>query len=78
MMMGFGLLTMFAFVLFSVLLIAGLLFWLARFNVNVGPQAPVAGPRLPSDPAGRACSHCGAGLQPQWVHCPQCGAPAGA
>ncbi len=23
----------------------------------------------------RFCSHCGAGLQPDWTHCPQCGAP---
>jgi hypothetical protein len=21
------------------------------------------------------CAHCGAGLQADWVHCPQCGAP---
>ncbi len=23
----------------------------------------------------RYCSHCGAGLQSGWTHCPQCGAP---
>jgi hypothetical protein len=23
----------------------------------------------------RFCSHCGAGLQADWTHCPQCGAP---
>ncbi len=23
----------------------------------------------------RYCVHCGAGLQPGWSHCPQCGAP---
>lgn len=23
----------------------------------------------------RYCSHCGAGLQTDWSHCPQCGAP---
>lgn len=23
----------------------------------------------------RYCSHCGAGLQVDWTHCPQCGAP---
>jgi hypothetical protein len=23
----------------------------------------------------RYCAHCGAGLQPEWSHCPQCGAP---
>lgn len=25
----------------------------------------------------RFCSHCGAGLQENWTHCPQCGAPIG-
>lgn len=25
--------------------------------------------------ATRYCSHCGAGLQTDWTHCPQCGAP---
>ena len=25
--------------------------------------------------ADRFCSHCGAGLQDDWTHCPQCGAP---
>jgi hypothetical protein len=23
----------------------------------------------------RYCAHCGAGLQADWTHCPQCGAP---
>ncbi len=23
----------------------------------------------------RNCAHCGAGLQADWTHCPQCGAP---
>ena len=23
----------------------------------------------------RYCAHCGAGLQADWIHCPQCGAP---
>lgn len=25
----------------------------------------------------RFCTHCGAGLQSDWTHCPQCGAPIG-
>jgi hypothetical protein len=25
--------------------------------------------------AARYCAHCGAGLQTNWMHCPQCGAP---
>jgi hypothetical protein len=24
---------------------------------------------------GHYCAHCGAGLQSDWTHCPQCGAP---
>lgn len=27
------------------------------------------------DSVSRFCAHCGAGLQPGWSHCPQCGAP---
>ena len=29
----------------------------------------------PAPKADRYCSHCGAGLQSDWSHCPQCGAP---
>ncbi|HSB65330.1 MAG TPA: zinc ribbon domain-containing protein [Anaerolineales bacterium] len=29
----------------------------------------------PSIAPSRYCSHCGAGLQANWTHCPQCGAP---
>jgi hypothetical protein len=28
-----------------------------------------------ASPVARYCSHCGAGLQSDWTHCPQCGAP---
>ena len=28
-----------------------------------------------ANPSARYCSHCGAGLQSDWTHCPQCGAP---
>lgn len=44
---------------------------------SILPYGANAGP-LPEKPAGifsRYCSHCGAGLQPDWTHCPQCGAP---
>jgi uncharacterized paraquat-inducible protein A len=34
--------------------------------VNPNPSAPTAA---------RYCSHCSAGLQSDWTHCPQCGAP---
>ena len=29
----------------------------------------------PAPKADRYCSHCGAGLQSDWSHCPKCGAP---
>ena len=38
---------------------------------------PVAQPPQPTASSVRFCTHCGAGLQAGWTHCPQCGAPAG-
>jgi uncharacterized membrane protein len=29
----------------------------------------------PAEAPSRYCAHCGAGLQSNWTHCPQCGAP---
>ena len=60
--------------------IAGLV-WLNRtnrqgkpFNENqdIEKREQITGPE-----AKRFCSHCGAGLQEGWTHCPQCGAPVG-
>jgi hypothetical protein len=36
---------------------------------------PVIQPGQPATPSARYCSHCGAGMQADWTHCPQCGAP---
>jgi hypothetical protein len=36
---------------------------------------PGAQPGHPATPPARYCAHCGAGLQADWTHCPQCGAP---
>jgi hypothetical protein len=36
------------------------------------PGSPVS---VSSQTPARACSHCGAGVQTGWTHCPQCGAP---
>ena len=88
MMMGFGLLFMLAFLAFPVLLIAGLIIWMMRTTSQQNiPQPPavnaptVSPPKVaslaPSSDVRGACSHCGAGLQPEWSHCPQCGAPTG-
>ncbi len=84
MMMGFGLLIMLAVLTLPILLIAGLVIWMVRPDTRRTGPPPLTEDRLPAMPsrppsagAGLACSHCGAGLQPEWTHCPQCGAPAG-
>lgn len=38
------------------------------YRPTVNPSTSAAAPT-------RYCSHCGAGLQADWTHCPQCGAP---
>lgn len=60
--------------------IAGLA-WLNRsnrqgnsFNVNQPSEKRV---QITDPDAKLFCSHCGAGLQADWTHCPQCGAPVG-
>ncbi|MEW5939922.1 MAG: zinc ribbon domain-containing protein [Chloroflexota bacterium] len=93
MMMGFGLLFMLAILAIPILLIVGVAVWMMRQAtpqnryqppmsnppivpppVNIPPASP---PRAQTADAGRVCSHCGAGLLPDWTHCPQCGAPVG-
>jgi hypothetical protein len=32
------------------------------------------GSNITASATGRYCAHCGAGLQADWMHCPQCGA----
>ena len=43
------------------------------------PLSAATTPVVQSDHAvvipARYCAHCGAGLQADWIHCPQCGAP---
>lgn len=76
MMMGFGLLIMLVALAIPILLIAGLVFLLVKpNNQQKMSQPPMVTPGAPSSGVGRACTHCGAGLQPEWTHCPQCGAP---
>lgn len=78
MMMGFGFLIMLAILVIPILLIAGLIFLLVKPNIQQKvTRPPVVMPGEASPNSGRTCSHCGAGLQPEWTHCPQCGAPAG-
>jgi len=38
-------------------------------------SSPIVQSNQTGVPSTRYCSHCGAGLQADWTHCPQCGAP---
>lgn len=85
-MFGFGLLMMFLVIALPILLIvllvggaAGLLKNRTGSTSIPANQSPVYQPKVNPDPSApavtRYCSHCGAGLQSDWTHCPQCGAP---
>lgn len=86
-MMGIGLLFLLAIIVIPILLVFALAGGAAGFlhkrnDTSVAYQTPrstTSSSIVPSDQAGdtsaRFCSHCGAGLQPGWSHCPQCGAP---
>ena len=47
----------------------------STFQNQSTASQPMMNSRLPVTTATRYCSHCGAGLQSEWTHCPQCGAP---
>jgi hypothetical protein len=52
--------------------------WTPRAPVQPDPSMATpmqTNPTPTSYPSTRYCSHCGAGLQAEWSHCPQCGAP---
>jgi len=80
-MMGFGFLFM---LLLIALPIVGIVALVIRLN-NANQQGNPFSSNPPSEKREQAngpemkrfCSHCGAGLQDGWTHCPQCGAPAG-
>jgi hypothetical protein len=85
-MFGFGLLMMLLLIGLPILLVVLVLGGTAGFLQNrdhsstaVQNQSPVYHSAVNSNPlaspAARYCSHCGAGLQTDWTHCPQCGAP---
>lgn len=77
-MMMFGFLFL---ILFVVILVVGVIAGLAWLNKNNGPgilfsvsQSSEKQEQITGPDAKRSCSHCGAGLQVGWTHCPQCGA----
>lgn len=80
-MMGFGFLAMLLVFALPIVGIVALVVWLS----NANRQGNLFGSNLPAEKREQApdpgtkrfCSHCGAGLQANWPHCPQCGAPIG-
>jgi len=83
--MMFGVLMMVMLIVLPVLLVILLVVLAAGFLQTQGhkftkeDQAQVYHSEVNPNPASvapaRYCSHCGAGLQADWTHCPQCGAP---
>ena len=78
-MMGFGFLSMLLVIVLPIVGIVVLVVWLVNSNRqgNLFSQNPPSEKREQAEGQGmkRFCSHCGAGLQDDWTHCPQCGAP---
>ena len=85
-MFGFGWLMMLLVIGLPILLVVLLLVGSAGFLQNrvqsssvIQNQPPIyyssADSIQQAPKADRYCSHCGAGLQTDWTHCPQCGAP---
>lgn len=88
MMFGFGWLMMLLVIGIPVLLVILAVAGTAGLLQNRGQSVPAAQKQASvfqptgitptaANPAARFCSHCGAGLQVDWTHCPQCGAPIG-
>lgn len=78
-MMGFGFLSMLLVIVLPIVGIVALVVWLVNSNRqgNLFSQNPPSEKREQAEGQGtkRTCSHCSAGLQNDWTHCPQCGAP---
>ena len=86
MMFGFGWLMMFVVIGLPILLVVLLVAVAAGFLPNMAHNRsvlqnqssdfrPAVNSHLSVTTATRYCSHCGTGLQSEWTHCPQCGAP---
>ena len=80
-MMGFGFLFMLLLVAIPLVGIVALVVWLNNANqqgnkLNTNPLSKKR-EQVESPEMKRFCSHCGAGLQDSWTHCPQCGAGIG-
>lgn len=85
MMFGFGWLMMLLVIGLPILLVVLLLVGAAGLFQNRAHSLPVTPYQAPVTQStvntnqlssySRYCAHCGAGLQSDWTHCPQCGAP---
>ena len=80
-MMVFGFLLLLLVVAVLVVGVIAGLSWLNRTNRQGDPyrmnQPSEIREQVPIQDPKRFCSHCGAGLQEGWTHCPQCGASIG-
>jgi predicted lipid-binding transport protein (Tim44 family) len=88
-MFGMGLLVMLLVIGIPILLVIALLSGAAGFlnkrnrtaELVQQPGYAASNPVAQSGQAvvtpARYCAHCGVGLQADWTHCPQCGAPLG-
>lgn len=86
-MMGIGLLIMLLVIGFPILLVIALLGGATGILQKQNRQSdvmqkPIYATSNTVTQSGQAevistryCAHCGAGLQADWTHCPQCGAP---
>lgn len=77
-MLLFGLLFMLLVVGLPLLLIAAVVIGVwgsaSRRNGSVYPKPVVDQPVESTAHMIRSCTHCGQGLQAEWIHCPYCGA----
>ncbi len=85
-MMGIGLLMMLAIIGIPVLIIAAIVGGTGSFLNRLTPAPavyhqsvtttsnPVIQPDKSVSVTSGLCTHCDAGLQPGWTHCPRCGA----
>ncbi len=86
-MMVFGLLFLLLLIGIPILLVIALAGGTAGFlqrrnretdvatRLMVATSNPIVQSTTTGATSARYCSHCGAGLQADWSHCPQCGAP---
>ena len=76
-MMGFGFLSMLLVIALPIVGVIALVVWLSNANRQgnlFGMNPPTEKREQPeSSGTNRSCLHCGAGLQEDWTHCPQCG-----